>query len=62
MEGDIIVTQDIFLYQQIGVDSLGKAVGQFVTTGVRPIFAKRLEAAGFALPPAHFQQRVLLRA
>jgi pilus assembly protein CpaF len=62
MEGDVIVTQDIFLYQQKGVDPLGKAVGQFVTTGVRPTFATRLEAAGYVLPPAHFQQRVLLRA
>jgi pilus assembly protein CpaF len=62
MEGDIIVTQDIFLYQQKGVDPLGKAVGQFVTTGVRPKFAVQLEAVGCSLPPAHFLQRVLLRA
>src|SRR5262249_3153311 len=42
MEGDVIVTQDIFAYQQQGVDSLGRATGKFVATGVRPAFANRL--------------------
>ena len=61
MEGDVIVTQDIFVYQQRGVDSLGRAQGQFVATGIRPGFAARLEAAGLKLPPAMFAQRMLLR-
>jgi pilus assembly protein CpaF len=62
MEGDIIVTQDIFLYQQTGLDAQGRAHGQFVTTGVRPAFAARLKAAGMELPANLFAQRVLLRA
>ena len=62
MEGDVIVSQDIFVYQQKGIDSLGRAVGQFVATGVRPAFAARLETAGLELPPAMFRQRVLSRA
>ncbi len=62
MEGDVIVTQDIFLYQQQGVDASGKAHGRFVTTGVRPAFAARLSALGFDLHPALFTQRVLLKA
>jgi pilus assembly protein CpaF len=62
MEGDVIVTQEVFLYQQYGVDSLGRAQGQFVATGVRPAFAARLAAAGQELPPHLFAQRVLLRA
>ena len=62
MEGDVIVTQDIFVYQQKGIDSMGRAVGQFVATGVRPAFAARLETAGLELPPAMFRQRVLSRA
>jgi pilus assembly protein CpaF len=62
MEGDVIVTQEIFLYQQQGVDSLGRAQGAFVATGVRPAFAARLKAAGIELPPQLFTQRVLLRA
>jgi pilus assembly protein CpaF len=62
MEGDVIVTQDIFVYQQQGIDSLGRAVGQFVATGIRPAFAAKLETAGLELPAGMFRQRVLARA
>ncbi len=61
MEGDVIVCQEIFAFQQQGVDANGKAFGKFVTTGVRPTFAVRLQAAGIALPPNLFQQRLLLQ-
>ena len=61
MEGDVIVTQDVFVYQQQGIDSLGRAQGQFVGTGVRPSFAARLAAVGEELPIHLFAQRVLLR-
>src|SRR5436309_1051337 len=50
MEGDTIVSQDLFVYQQQGVDVQGRAFGRFVTTGVRPSFAVRLKAAGVDLP------------
>jgi pilus assembly protein CpaF len=59
MEGDVIVTQDIFLYQQQGVDAQGRAKGRFVATGVRPGFATRLQEAGIDLPVSLFAQRVL---
>jgi pilus assembly protein CpaF len=62
MEGDVIVTQDVFLYQQQGLDAQGRATGRFVATGVRPTFANRLAAQGLELPPALFAQRVLLNA
>jgi pilus assembly protein CpaF len=62
MEGDVIVSQDIFEFQQEGLDSQGRARGRFVTTGVRPAFARRLETAGLELPPNLFVQRTLLRA
>jgi pilus assembly protein CpaF len=62
MEGDIIVSQEIFNYQQQGIDEAGRAHGQFVTTGVRPTCAKRLKTAGAELPIHMFAQRVLLRA
>src|SRR5947209_14580837 len=29
MEGDVLVTQEIFAYQQLGTDADGRAVGQF---------------------------------
>jgi pilus assembly protein CpaF len=61
MEGDVIVTQDVFEYQQLGVDQDGKARGQFHTTGVRPRSMARLNACGFDLPVNLFVQRVLMR-
>jgi pilus assembly protein CpaF len=61
MEGDIIVSQEIFEYQQKGLDEEGRAQGQFVTTGVRPMCARRLKTAGAELPTHMFAQRVLLR-
>ncbi len=62
MEGDVIVTQDAFVFQQNGIDANGKAHGQFQTTGVRPKCMSRLAACGFELPANLFVQRVLLRA
>ncbi len=62
MEGDVIVAQEIFAYHQQGLDVDGEAHGQFVTTGVRPLCARRLKTAGAALPSHMFAQRVLLRS
>jgi pilus assembly protein CpaF len=62
MEGDVIVTQDVFAFHQAGVGPDGRAFGQFVTTGVRPGCAPRLRASGVDLPANLFVQRVLLRA
>lgn len=38
MEGDVIVLQDLFRYKQTGFDENGKALGQFVPTGLQPQF------------------------
>jgi pilus assembly protein CpaF len=62
MEGDVIISQDIFLYQQQGVDADGRAKGRFVATGVRPAFAQRLQEMGIDLPVSLFAQRVLRKA
>ncbi len=61
MEQDTIVMQDIFNYQQEGVDENGRCVGQFVSTGIRPSFITRLEAHGVRLPASAFRERVMLR-
>lgn len=50
LEGDMIVTQELFRYEQHGVDSEGNAVGEHVNTGLRPLFAEKLEAVGVELP------------
>ncbi len=62
MEGDVIVTQDVFAYHQQGIDAEGKAHGEFRTTGVRPKCVERLRVAGVEMPSNLFVQRMLLRA
>jgi pilus assembly protein CpaF len=42
--------EDIFVYQQTGVDAAGAAVGEFRATGYRPGFADRFAACGIELP------------
>ncbi|WP_396126136.1 CpaF family protein [Anaerobacillus sp. CMMVII] len=54
LEGDVIVLQDIFVFQQRGVDSKGKIIGKLVPTGVRPKFYSRLENSGLYIPPNVF--------
>jgi pilus assembly protein CpaF len=54
MEGQTVTMQDIFLFQQTGVDTRGKVQGRTVSTGLRPKFVDRFEAAGIMLPPDIF--------
>ena len=56
MEGDIVVMQEVFRYVETGFDAEGKVMGQAQTTGIRPKFSPRLEAAGFFLPPEMFDK------
>lgn len=61
MEQDTIVMQDIYKYEQEGIDEKGRAVGSFIATGIRPSFIPRLEAKGIRLPASVFRERVMLR-
>jgi len=58
MEGDLVTTQDIFVFERIGLTSEGKVRGRFKPTGVRPKFSERLKAAGIELPSLVFQNVV----
>jgi len=60
MEQDTVVMQDIYKFEQDGIDENGRAHGKFVATGVRPTFMNRLESAGVRLPSSAFRQRVML--
>ncbi len=62
MEQDTIVMQDIFLYNQKGIDQNSVAAGEFVSTGVRPTFMERLEQNGIRLPASVFRERVMMQA
>ena len=54
MEGDVIIMQDIFVYEQSGVDERGKLIGRLRPTGIRPKFMEKLESHGIYLPPSVF--------
>ncbi|NBG87946.1 CpaF family protein [Isachenkonia alkalipeptolytica] len=50
MEGDVIILQDIYVFQQQGLDNKGKVKGEFVSTGIMPKFVKRLKEQGINIP------------
>ncbi|MBV9083181.1 MAG: CpaF family protein [Acidobacteriaceae bacterium] len=61
MEGDLVTTQDVFVFERTGLTSEGRVTGRFRPTGVRPKFSERLKAAGIELPPHLFQSIVEVR-
>ncbi len=54
MEQDVIVLQEIFRFEQTGLDESRRVRGRFLAAGVRPHFMARLDALGIALPPDLF--------
>jgi pilus assembly protein CpaF len=50
MEGDTVLGQDLYEFNQVGVDARGKVLGAFRFTGVRSAYTDRFEAAGIKLP------------
>lgn len=54
MEGDVIVMQEIFSFEQTGMDEKGKIIGSLRPTGVRPKFIEKFETYGIYLPPDIF--------
>jgi pilus assembly protein CpaF len=53
MEGDVIVMQDVFVFEQTGVVE-GKIQGRLKPTGIRPKFVEKFEVQGINLPPGLF--------
>jgi pilus assembly protein CpaF len=53
MEGDVIVMQDIFVFEQTAVLE-GKIQGKLRPTGIRPKFVEKFDVAGIHLPPNVF--------
>jgi len=54
MEQDVIAMQEIFTFEQSGIDGAGKVIGRFRATGIRPKCADRIAATGRTLPMAMF--------
>jgi pilus assembly protein CpaF len=57
MEGEIITSQDVFVFEQMGVLEDGTVYGVFRSTGIRPRCMDRLEAFGVRLPGNIFAVR-----
>ena len=49
MESDVVTLSDIFKFDQSGVSSEGKVLGELRATGIRPLFTPRLEVIGYKL-------------
>jgi pilus assembly protein CpaF len=52
LESQTVTMQELFRFQQQGLDENGRVLGQHVCTGIQPRFAQRLEQAGIPLPAA----------
>lgn len=50
MEGETITLQEIFFFEQTGVDSAGRVKGRFRAHGIRPRFVERFKALGISIP------------
>ena len=57
VEDGQFVVEDIFGFEQTGVDESGMAIGHFYSTGYRPQCLSRLRAAGIQLSDSLFEAR-----
>ncbi len=53
MEGDTILMQDLFLFDQTGIQN-GRVIGTLKSTGLRPSFAEKFAVNNIELPPEIF--------
>jgi pilus assembly protein CpaF len=54
MEGDIITMQEIFSFQQTGLDNQGRVKGRFRAMGIKPRFVERFKTLNITMPPDFF--------
>lgn len=59
MEGETVCLQEIFRFNQLGIDENGNAEGEFEACGARPQLLAKLEREGVKLPHQMFQKHVL---
>lgn len=53
MEGEVIITQEVFRWESAGIKD-GKVVGTLKASGIRPKFMEKIEELGIYLPPNVF--------
>jgi len=62
MEGDMVMLQDLFVFEKLGLSSEGKVLGRFAATGIRPRFYGKLVAAGIRVAAETFEEVVEIGA
>ncbi len=50
MEGEVITTQEIFSFRQVGIDENRRVRGDFAMTGIMPKFFEKFHALGIQIP------------
>ncbi len=54
MEGDVITMQEIFSFEQVGLNEHGRVKGRFRAMGIKPRFIERFKALNITLPSGFF--------
>jgi pilus assembly protein CpaF len=62
IEGENVVMQELWKFDEKGQDSKGRVIGEFAGTGLRPFYNERLEMHGFKLPARMFLRRAATTA
>jgi pilus assembly protein CpaF len=57
MEGNIITMQEIFSFEQTGIDEKGRVRGRFKMEGIMPKFMERFKAQGISVAAGIFDGR-----
>ena len=57
MEGNIITMQEIFSFEQTGLDENGRVKGRFRSSGIRPRFTERFNALNIPMPTDFFDPK-----
>ncbi|MGD8395433.1 MAG: CpaF family protein [Candidatus Eiseniibacteriota bacterium] len=58
MEGDVVVMQDLCVFERTGISVEGEVLGRYRSTGIRPGFADRIALSGYSLPQGIFEHVV----
>ncbi len=56
MEGDVISMQEIFKFEQMGIDEDGKIRGRFAPSGLRSFYTERFRQWGYHLPSSLYAE------
>jgi len=59
MEGEVVVLNELFNFQESGVDENDIVIGEFRATGMRPMFEGKLEIAGIKLSPGIYSSNLI---